>query len=243
LPQHARHYPTVLMPLVFLTSTIHSHLCRRLAAATGLSNLHGCSFGNGFIDRYSGHRLVFPPVFRVLSVALPTDFPYHRNWKADVTHQAYYELAATIDHLLPVTRGGADDESNWITTSMAHHSAKMNWTLDECGWKLHPSGQLAKWDGPIPSLCCRSTVLVLRRVRTFQVQDLESASESWTISLYSVGIIKKLHISLGCATGPKVAGVLRLRSTRQTTPSSSAIQLIREIPIWHLKACSSRLHC
>jgi len=44
LLQHARHYPTALMPLVFLTSTIHSHLWRRLGAATGLSNLHGCSF-------------------------------------------------------------------------------------------------------------------------------------------------------------------------------------------------------
>ena len=104
---------------------------------------------DGFIDRYSGHRLIFPPVFRVLSIALPTDFPYHPNWKTDVTHPAYWELGATIDHLNPVTRGGADDESNWITTSMAHNFAKMNWTLDECNLNLFPGGHLNQWDGLI----------------------------------------------------------------------------------------------
>ena len=69
------------------------------------------------------------------------------NWKTDVTHPAYWELGATIDHLVPVTRGGADDESNWITTSMAHNYAKMNWTLDESGLQLYPPGDLNKWDG------------------------------------------------------------------------------------------------
>ncbi len=104
---------------------------------------------DGFIDRYSGQRLTLPAVFRVLSFALPADFPYHPNWKTEVTHPAYWELGATIDHLIPVTRGGSDDESNLITTSMAHNSAKLNWTIDECGWKLHPSGDLKEWDGLI----------------------------------------------------------------------------------------------
>jgi hypothetical protein len=43
---------------------------------------------DGFLDRYSGARLVFPPVLRVLSFALPTAFPYHANWKTDETHPA-----------------------------------------------------------------------------------------------------------------------------------------------------------
>src|SRR5437867_2187045 len=47
---------------------------------------------DGFIDRYSGNRLFFLPVFRVLSVALPKGFPYHANWKTDETHPAYWEL-------------------------------------------------------------------------------------------------------------------------------------------------------
>jgi len=102
---------------------------------------------DGFIDRYSGARLIYPPALRLISDALPAEFPYHLHWKTDRTHPAYYELAATIDHLIPVTRGGPDDEPNWVTTSMARNSAKMNWSLDELGWTLHPAGRFEDWDG------------------------------------------------------------------------------------------------
>lgn len=102
---------------------------------------------DGFLDRYTGERLIFPPVLRLISLTLPNEFPYHPNWKTDVTHPAYWEVGATIDHLVPVTRGGSDDESNWMTTSMARNSAKMNWTLEELGWRLHPPGDFNDWDG------------------------------------------------------------------------------------------------
>ena len=102
---------------------------------------------DGFIDRYTSERLVFPPVLRVISAELADDFPYHPNWKADVTHPAYWEAGATLDHLLPVSRGGADDDSNWITTSMAHNSAKGNLTFAELGWSLEASGNFKDWDG------------------------------------------------------------------------------------------------
>jgi hypothetical protein len=105
---------------------------------------------DGFIDRYSGNRLVFPPVLRMLSHALGDRFPFHPNWKTQVTHPAYWEVGATIDHLVPVTRGGPDDPSNWVTTSMARNSAKMNWTLSELGWELQPQGNYQAWDGLLP---------------------------------------------------------------------------------------------
>jgi hypothetical protein len=104
---------------------------------------------DGFIDRYSGERLIFPPVLRLLSSVLPEAFPYHPNWKTDATHPAYWEVAATVDHLVAVTRGGTDDEANLFTTSMAHNFAKMNWTLEELGWSLRPVGDLKAWDGLI----------------------------------------------------------------------------------------------
>jgi hypothetical protein len=102
---------------------------------------------DGFIDRYTGEKLIFPPVLRILSALLPAEFPYHPNWKTDVTHPAYWELSATVDHLVPISRGGLDEESNWITTSMARNSAKMNWTLEELGWKLQDAGNIKAWDG------------------------------------------------------------------------------------------------
>ncbi len=102
---------------------------------------------DGFIDRYSGARLVYTPVFRVLSFALPEAFPYHPNWKTDQTHPAYWELSTTLDHVVPVTRGGADDQTNWVTTSWARNSAKSNWTIEELGWQLVSPGNISEWDG------------------------------------------------------------------------------------------------
>jgi len=63
------------------------------------------------------------------------------------THPAYWELFPTIDHVVPVTRGGADSEVNWVTTSMVRNAAKANWTLEELGWSLRLPGSLAEWDG------------------------------------------------------------------------------------------------
>ncbi len=102
---------------------------------------------DGFVDRYSGDLLVFPPVLRVLTALLPHDFPFHRNWKMEETHQAYWELFPTLDHVVPVARGGRDDEDNLVSTSMFRNSAKANSTLEELGWSLHAPGDLSQWDG------------------------------------------------------------------------------------------------
>jgi hypothetical protein len=102
---------------------------------------------DGFIDRYAGTRLVFPGTLRLLSLRLPADFPFHPNWKMTDTHEAFWELSPTVDHVIPVARGGADTEANWVTTSMRRNSAKSNWTLEELGWTLHPAGLLSEWDG------------------------------------------------------------------------------------------------
>ncbi len=104
---------------------------------------------DGFIDRYSGQKLVYPGILRFLSQFMPEAFPYQKNWKMSECHIAYYELMPTVDHVIPVARGGLDDESNWVTTSMLRNSAKLNWTLDELGWRLVPSGDLNNWNGLI----------------------------------------------------------------------------------------------
>ena len=104
---------------------------------------------DGFIDRYSGQRLVYPGILRLLSLSMPQEFPYHPHWKMSECHIVYYELMPTVDHIIPVARGGPDDEVNWVTTSMLRNSAKSNWTLDELGWQLVPSGNLKDWNGLI----------------------------------------------------------------------------------------------
>ncbi len=102
---------------------------------------------DGFIDRYSGMRLVFPGALRILTVCLPNEFPCQAHWKMNETHIAYWELYPTVDHIHPVARGGGNDEANLVTTSQLRNSAKSNWSLDELGWTLHQPRDLAKWDG------------------------------------------------------------------------------------------------
>ena len=102
---------------------------------------------DGFVDRYSGTKLVFPGVIRLLSQLLPENFPFHRNWKISETHPIYWELFPTVDHLLPVARGGEDSPENWVCASMRTNQAKANWTVEELGWKLHLPGTLTDWDG------------------------------------------------------------------------------------------------
>jgi 5-methylcytosine-specific restriction endonuclease McrA len=102
---------------------------------------------DGFIDRYSGQRLIFTPVLRIISHLFPTEFPFHTNWKMSACHIAYYELAPTVDHVVPIARSGSDDETNWVTTCMLRNSAKANWTLAELGWTVVPAGDFQEWDG------------------------------------------------------------------------------------------------
>lgn len=104
---------------------------------------------DGFRDRYSGQRLVFPGTIRLLSKLLPEEFPAHPNWKMSESHLVYWELFPTIDHIVPIARGGSDDDRNWVTTSMLRNAAKSNWTLEELGWQLVPVGDIDEWDGLI----------------------------------------------------------------------------------------------
>ena len=101
---------------------------------------------DGFIDRYCGARLVCVAALRLISKRLPDQFPFQTNWRTDACHFAFWELVPTLDHILPVSRGGTDDESNWATTSMLRNSAKANFTLDELGWSLCPPGDMKDWD-------------------------------------------------------------------------------------------------
>ncbi|MEW2478994.1 HNH endonuclease [Mycobacterium sp. NPDC051198] len=102
---------------------------------------------DGFIDIYKGNRLINPGVLRLLHVVLGDDFPAHPNWKVSETHPAFWELFPTVDHVVPVSRGGPDDASNWVTASMLSNQAKAQWTLDELGWERHQAGVVEEWDG------------------------------------------------------------------------------------------------
>jgi hypothetical protein len=102
---------------------------------------------DGFIDRYTGERLVNPGMLKVITNYFPEEFPYDPHWKMTKTHIAYWDLIPTIDHIIPIAQGGEDHPSNWATTSMKNNSIKSNYSIEEIRWKLYPSGALEDWDG------------------------------------------------------------------------------------------------
>lgn len=102
---------------------------------------------DGFIDRYSGEKLINPGVLKVLLHYLPVTFPYQKNWKMAECHIAYWELCPTIDHVRPIAMGGRDEPENWATTSMLNNSIKSNWTLEQMRWSLYKPGDFNEWDG------------------------------------------------------------------------------------------------
>jgi hypothetical protein len=104
---------------------------------------------DGFIDRYSGKRLVFSPVLRLLINLMLEVLPFQKNWKMSECHIVYWQLLPTIDHIIAVASGGEDEDRNCVTTSMLMNSAKANWLLEELGWEFYPPGKLKDRDGLI----------------------------------------------------------------------------------------------
>ena len=102
---------------------------------------------DGFIDRYSGERLYNPGFLRLLNVLLPDQFPFDAHGHFERCHEIYWDLMPSLDYQISLARGGADDKSNWITTSMRRNMAKGPWELQNLGWRLHPAGSLRDWDG------------------------------------------------------------------------------------------------
>ena len=79
---------------------------------------------------------------------LPDAVRYHANWKQSETHPACWELSPTIDHVVPVARGGSElDARNIVTTSMLNNARKANWTLGELGWPDRRAPVVQGWDG------------------------------------------------------------------------------------------------
>ena len=91
---------------------------------------------DGFIDRYSGERLVYPGALRALSVIFPDEFPYHPNWGMDKTHIALWELFPTIDHVVPRSKGGRDSWANLVLACDKCNVKKGDRTPREAGMPL-----------------------------------------------------------------------------------------------------------
>lgn len=136
----------------------------RAKAALGEKQRMRVFIRDGFIDRYSGNRLVFPGTLRLIHKLMhefelkeaneageqhssDAVFPFQKNWDMRKTHIAFWELLPTVDHLVPLARGGHHVVENWMTTSQLRNSIKSHWLLDDLDWIRHDPGAMANWDG------------------------------------------------------------------------------------------------
>lgn len=141
---------------------------------------------DGFVDRYSGEKLLFPGIIRLLSLEIPDIFKYHLNWKMSETHMIYWDLFPTIDHIIPIAKGGTNEESNWITTNQLRNSAKSNHILTDLGWEILPPGNIEEWDG----LCS----FFLNWVSKESFEEKYKDTKDWKyISEWKTALIKALN--------------------------------------------------
>ncbi len=99
-----------------------------------------------FTCRYCGKETIYVGALRLINHLLPEEFPYHKNWKWEKTHPAFWELSASCDHILSVARGGGSEMENLVTSCYMCNSIKAHWTIEELRWELKEINHTA-WDG------------------------------------------------------------------------------------------------
>jgi 5-methylcytosine-specific restriction endonuclease McrA len=100
-----------------------------------------------FICRYCGGRTILTAVMEVLATLYGDIFPFHRHWKAGLTHPAILTRSAAIDHVVPGAWGGDWlAESNLVTACWPCNARKGDLTLAQLGWRKLEVNSSA-WDG------------------------------------------------------------------------------------------------
>ena len=103
---------------------------------------------DGFTCRYCAKQTIFVPVLRILSRTYPQQLPFHPHWRWEATHPVYWTHGCSLDHLIPVSRGGTTTVANLVTTCYQCNSIKQHWLLEELRWTLLPPPQAdCRWDG------------------------------------------------------------------------------------------------
>ncbi len=65
------------------------------------------------------------------SELMPNEIPFHPNWKMSESHIAYWQLIPTVDHVVPVSRGGVNHEHNLQILCMSCNGQKGTKTMGE----------------------------------------------------------------------------------------------------------------
>jgi hypothetical protein len=103
---------------------------------------------DSFTCRYCGRWTIPTQILRLVSFAFPVEFPYHPNWRMDITPRAYWDISTSVDHVHAVSNGGDwKDPGNLATACARCQYQKSNRPLEALGWSMMPIASDPDWDG------------------------------------------------------------------------------------------------
>lgn len=102
--------------------------------------VHDC-----FTCRYCGRETIPPPVLRLISARFPDAFAYHRNWKRDVCHRAYWDISTAFVRLGAPTGNEESELENFATACARCRYQKGTLPSIREGWQPQPPH--LHWDG------------------------------------------------------------------------------------------------
>jgi hypothetical protein len=103
---------------------------------------------DGYRCRYCGVRVILPKAITVLANMFP-ELPELRSVVNAEQHAAFLGMKAVVDHVIPWSVGGPNDESNLVTSCQCCNYGKADYLLSEIGfadpWSRSPVRN--EWDG------------------------------------------------------------------------------------------------
>jgi hypothetical protein len=116
----------------FAMPAASSELERSAQRMPSSTSEHAIYVRDGWRCRYCGKRVID----RSMRMRLHRCLPSTARWGARNTdkHTALAALSASLDHVVPHSRGGTNDELNLVTACNACQFGRGQWTLEEVGF-------------------------------------------------------------------------------------------------------------
>ena len=103
---------------------------------------------DGWRCRFCGCRVILSEAKKIMSAGLPGAIPWGKK-EADYKHGAFYAISASLDHVVPHSRGGTNEESNLVTACWTCQFGRDYFLLEQVGL-LDPRARPPvkdDWDG------------------------------------------------------------------------------------------------
>ena len=96
---------------------------------------------------YCHRPLFFGPSLLLLENMNPGRGYYHPNGATGKMLQLFQQCWASVDHIVPVTHGGTNDQENLVSCCMICNIRRGNFVDDRYVTSKHPSSCDLRWDG------------------------------------------------------------------------------------------------